>query len=316
MNTQTAKIEDLLDEHTKQTLVANAWLVAPGVRYQDVAELLQVSDEHARRTFRQLEAGDIEIDTVAKPAVQTRLGELLSEVGALTDAAGPVGVRTDREEVPEWWQDGKRAPPTTEPDGETSEAALPGTAKERLLAAWHIITDAGDDVVNRELAAVADCSEEHARRTRNAIEANEIEDAEFERISDEVWDTVSERLVTEGVMDSTDAHEELGEAQEESVVNDTAETVETVRSVGTTQPEAAGGAATPSASFDTEGSGGASVRDDVVPARDVRRVRDILDALRREAETAGDVKATFVANEAVSQLTELLNNTETDSENV
>lgn len=335
-NIQTASIDDLLDQYPKQTLIANAWLVAPGVRYQDLADLLQTSDEHARRTFRELEAGDIEIDSVADPAVQTRLGELLTEADMLTEAAGPVGVRTAREEVPEWWQDGKRAPPTPERDGtvegEAHEKELPGTAKERLLAAWHIITESGDEVINRELAAVADCSEEHARRTRNAIETGEIDQTAFDAISDEVWDVISERLVSEGVMtdpresdtevaaedvdesvetDEAGTASEFVEGDEREEPNESLPTEERDESGSPPETPATSASLATTENIETETMGEPvsrqpSARDEMIPAREVQRVHDILDVLRREAEATDNVKAEFIANEAVAQLKELL----------
>lgn len=309
-------VEDLLAEYPKQTLVANAWLYAPGIRYQETAKLLDTSNEHARRTYRALEAGDLDVETVIDPVVQKKLGELLEKEGILENIPGPAKVRESIEEVPKWWVEGKRAPFSV--NTKAKDDSLPGTAKERLLAAWYLITYTEEEIVNHDLAVVAECSEEHARRIRNAAENGEFDQTEFETISNAVWETIAEKLISEGIITEDEKSELPGaEAIEEDKTELPIETIkeeiseqeilELANEIASKDTKSANRSHPPKIQDSSPSTG-------MISAGKVQRVRDILDTLRREAEATEDVKAEFIANEAVAQLDMLLHNTEEDSE--
>lgn len=223
---QTIETPDELKDHPKKELIHNAYMLAPDVAHNDVAEVIGSSREYVRRTFKQIEDGDVDtadVEANYDEGVQRMLWQSLEAMGALE---GVEADTSDTAEIP------IRAEPL--PEDEQEWGSFDERSKNIVINSWSLAQDLGQDLHNTTVAKAAGCSDEYARRTLKEIEDGdipeyEVEEAEAQDLKNALFEEYARNgyLVRPEDMDAVDESEsseteaaepaELSEAAEEEL---------------------------------------------------------------------------------------------------
>lgn len=209
----TAAVEETLDEYTGKQVLYNLYAIEPTIHYTDAAELVGVSEEHARRNLKALAEGAVTAEALGEQLdveLQRALYSRMEERGFTAETDDDAGeyrpsIKTEVGQIP-GFEEGAGAQGPEPPSFGLEKQAVVANAMRAEPSLGH-----------REVAIVADCSAEYARTVMHKIETQAISPRRVQEMLDEdVQARIAEFVEEAGFLDEDADSETDGASTPES----------------------------------------------------------------------------------------------------
>jgi len=187
--------EPSLDDHPLKRCIRNAWVLAPGLHHRSVAELVDCSTEYARRETKRLSEGEVpheEVEAAVDVDLQRRLLARAGRRGLLDEAAFSVKSSVDVLDH-------------DLPDRETIAAPEPPSYGVPLKEVIANVLAVAPELHYSDVATVAGCSDEYARRIVHDVREEAIPQPRVEAMYDDRVRSLVEGYLAETDLRSDDA---------------------------------------------------------------------------------------------------------------